>query len=241
MLYAILSDIHSNLEAFEAVLQELQKEEIDRFIFLGDIVGYGPNPNECIELTHQYADVSLAGNHDWAALGMLDINYFNPYARQATLWTRDNLTQNNLGYLQKLPLTKQTGNLYLVHASPYQPDNWHYLDNLYEAKINFEYFATQICLLGHSHVPMIFVQEGTKHKQHPDNKIIIGEKKRYIINVGSIGQPRDGNPDAAYALYNTDTNFFEIRRVKYNIRLTQDKMNRAKLPSFLTDRLSLGQ
>ncbi len=241
MLYAIFSDVHANLEAFEAVLKDARRERADRFISLGDIVGYGPNPNECIELTHKFACLSLAGNHDWIVLNLKEIDYLNPYAQQALLWSRENLTPDRLDYLQSLPLFAQIDNLYLVHASPEQPANWHYIRSLEDAKLNFKHFKGQICLVGHSHVPKIMVEAGTTHWIHAGSEITIEGGKRYIINVGSVGQPRDGNRKACYALYNAVNNRFQLRRVSYDLVTTQEKMLLAGLPHRLADRLAVGQ
>jgi len=239
--YAIFSDVHANLEAFEAVLKDARRERADRFISLGDIVGYGPNPNECIKLTHKFACLSLAGNHDWIVLNLREIACLNPYAQQALLWSKENLTPARLDYLQSLPLFAQIDNLYLVHASPEQPVNWDYIRSLEDAKLNFKCFKGQICLVGHSHLPKIVVEDGTTYWIHSSSEIAIEEGKRYIINVGSVGQPRDGNVKACYALYNTVTNCFQLRRVSYDLVTTQEKMLLAGLPYCLAARLALGQ
>jgi predicted phosphodiesterase len=239
--YAIISDVHANLEALNAVLKKIEKAKVDRLLFLGDSVGYGPDPNECIERLQEKAKILLAGNHDWAAAGMSDITYFNPLARIAIEWTNELLSEKNIEFLQILPLTEELkdDNIFLVHATPKEPEEWHYLSYEHDARLNFNYFKENICFLGHSHVPFIVERSPKgKIKFHYD-RAEIKEKNRYIVNVGSVGQPRDGNPDAAYVLLRE--NSIEIRRVSYDIVLTQRKMRKAGLPEDLIERLSIGR
>lgn len=238
-LYAVISDVHGNLESLSTTLDTIKKEKPDALLFLGDIVGYGPNPNECIDILKRETKIVLAGNHDYAVLGLTDIEYFNPYARAAVEWTQEVLRDENRAFLRRLPLTEAVDDsILLVHATPREPEQWHYLLSPRDAYINFHFFTERICLIGHSHEPAII-------ERSPEDKIIvykdrtdIKEGHRYIINVGSVGQPRDGNPDAAYALLNK--NSIEIKRVSYDIVLTQKKMRDAGLPSALINRLSKG-
>ncbi len=240
MRYAIISDVHSNLEALNAVLEKIEKEKVDDLLFLGDSVGYGPNPNECIDIIKKEARVLLAGNHDHSVLGLTDVEYFNPYAKAALEWTKEVLTNENMAFLNTLPITMrlQEEEIYLVHSTPKEPEQWHYLSNTRDAYINFHFFTERICLAGHSHEPIIIEQlpEGNMivHKDCTDIK----DEHRYIMNVGSVGQPRDGNPDAVYALL--DKNSIEIKRVSYDIVLTQKKMRDVGLPSYLIERLARG-
>jgi predicted phosphodiesterase len=239
--YAIISDVHANLEALNAVLKEIEKERIDEILFLGDSVGYGPNPNECIESLRDSTEVILAGNHDWAAIGMTDITYFNPYARAAIEWTEDVLSDENKTFLRELPVAKKLrhGSILLVHSTPKEPEQWHYLSSMWDAYINFHFFTEKICFIGHSHVPAIIEAPPEGELRLYPSHVEIKDGHRYIINVGSVGQPRDGNPDAAYVLFNEDS--IEIRRVSYDIVLTQKKMRKAGLPSYLIDRLVVGR
>ncbi len=238
-LYAVISDVHGNLESLSTTLDTIKKEKSDALLFLGDIVGYGPNPNECIDILKRETEIVLAGNHDYAVLGLTDIKYFNPYARAAVEWTQEVLSEENKAFLRRLPLTEELDDsILLVHATPREPEQWHYLLSPWDAYINFHFFTERICLIGHSHEPAII-------ERSPESKIIfykdradIKEGHRYIINVGSVGQPRDGNPDAAYALLNK--NSIEIKRVSYDIVLTQKKMRDVGLPSALINRLSKG-
>ena len=240
MRYAVIADVHGNLEALEAVLKKLREESYDALLFLGDSVGYGPNPNECIEALKNKAQVLLAGNHDRAVVGLADTAFFNPHARTAVEWTQEVLTDENRKLLVSLPIAKQMRdeNLYLVHSTPKEPEKWHYLITSWDAYKNFPFFSEKICLIGHSHVPAI-IEEPPEGKINMFNiRAEIKENHRYIINAGSVGQPRDGNPDAAYVLLTE--NSAEIKRVSYDILLTQKKMRDAGLPDHLINRLAKG-
>lgn len=243
MKYALFADIHSNLEAFQVVREEFKKEKIDEYICLGDIVGYAANPNECIKLTRELNPLTvIAGNHDWASVGKADINYFNPIAKEAILWTQKELTEKNKNFLGDLPLIKEFDDFVIVHGSLYSPEKWHYIFTLQDAKRNFDYQKKKICFIAHSHQPFINSQdregncEGVK-----EMKVSLKDDYRYLINIGSVGQPRDGNPDACYCLYDTAKNAIEIKRISYEIKKAQDKIISAGLPQELAWRLSLGR
>ena len=167
MKYAIISDIHGNLEALEAVLSEIEGRQHDEIICLGDVVGYGPNPNECIEIIRERANVTLAGNHDYAPLGKLDLSYFNSWAKDAIEWTAGQLTQDSIDFLLGLPIKTDIDEFTIVHATPFQPDEWNYLNTIGDAVKNFAEFSSQVCFLGHSHVPMIVAKS-----EHEDFHVI---------------------------------------------------------------------
>jgi diadenosine tetraphosphatase ApaH/serine/threonine PP2A family protein phosphatase len=241
MRYAILSDVHSNLEALEAVLYDVGVRKIQDVVFLGDAVGYGPNPNECIELLVKRCRVLLAGNHDWGVIGQTDIAYFNEYAREAIEWTRDVLTGKNSKTLASFPVTKEIekGDMLLVHSTPKEPNMWHYLLTLWDAEINFHYFSNKFCFLGHSHYPFIIERLPSGELVTYKEAASKGQSERYIMNVGSVGQPRDGDPRASYAI--VDEEKMEIIRVPYNIEAVQKKMRKAGLPALLIERISEGR
>jgi predicted phosphodiesterase len=240
--YAIISDVHANLEALQAVLTEIEKEDIDSLLFTGDCVGYGPDPNECVELIRYNASIMIAGNHDWGAVGLTEVKNFNPHARVVIDWTRDVLSKQNFSCLHDLPLTEKISadrNIFLVHGTPKEPDRWHYFSFEYDAKVNFRYFDEQICFLGHSHTPFIVERSPRGKTRSFYARAEVNDNCRYIVNTGSVGQPRDGNPDASYILFKDDV--LEIKRVSYDILLTQKKMKKAGLPSYLIARLAKGR
>jgi len=245
--YAIISDIHSNLEALQTVLKTIEQEKIDKIVCLGDIVGYGPDPNECIALVQQNCEIILTGNHDFACIESSELFYFNQYAAKAVEWTVTVLTKENLDYLAKLPLVGKVEDFYLVHSSPFEPRSWDYILSLDDAEFNFSKFdeAYQICFIGHSHQPVIYVQylenEYKYYKQLKDHSTQLKQDERYIMNVGSVGQPRDYNPDAAFGIVDTATQVYELKRVKYDVNKTFKKMISANLPQFLADRLLVGK
>lgn len=242
MRILIISDIHANLTAFETVLGDA-KNQWEYVWCLGDVVGYGPDPNECVELLRTLPHLCLAGNHDWAALGRLDIRTFNPDARKAVTWTRETLTKDNVDYLDALPTTIVIGNYTLAHGSPREPV-WEYILEPLIAALNFPHFETPYCLVGHTHQPVIYEQlneEGDTHAIAPtyrQPRILNG--KRQIINPGSVGQPRDANPDAAYAILDVDTNVWEHRRIPYDVSAVQKRMRTAGMPERLVTRLEHG-
>lgn len=240
MRYAIISDVHSNLEALEVVLFELEKESPDQTLFLGDIVGYGPDPNECINKIKEVADIVLIGNHDHAAIGLTDISYFNPYAREAIEWTIGELTEERKTYLSHLPFTESIDDMFLVHSTPKRPKDWNYIFTLEDVIENFEYFSQRVCFIGHSHVSVIITMDNSGRLDVLKDEVTIEKDHRYIINVGSVGQPRDGNPDAAYVIFDKGRSSVSIRRVSYNYRKTQEKMKKAGLPDYLIERLAKG-
>lgn len=230
MRILVISDIHANLTAFDAVLEDA-KGEWDTIWCLGDMVGYGPDPNECIERLKELPHLCLAGNHDWAALGRLDIRTFNPDARRAVEWTMAALKPKNRAYLEDLPVTLVIGDYTLVHASPREPV-WEYILEPLVADLNLPYFATPYCFVGHTHQPVIFVSDadGICTAQKPRYRQPYAlEGKKQIINPGSIGQPRDQNPDAACGLLNLDTNVFEHRRVPYDTEAVEARRRVADL------------
>jgi diadenosine tetraphosphatase ApaH/serine/threonine PP2A family protein phosphatase len=242
MRSAILADIHSNLAAFQAVLEDLSRRgAVDEIWCLGDVVGYGPHPRECIQLLRQHKHLCVAGNHDWAAIGNIDTSYFNPEAAAACQWTAENLTSDDTDYLRSLPLALRQGDFTLVHGSPREPI-WEYVLSTRSAQENFACFDTRFCLIGHSHAPLVFElgqDEVCRFGQLPAH-LSLEKEERLIINCGSVGQPRDGDPRASYAVLDTGESTIHHYRIEYDIALTQQRMREAGLPSRLIDRLSLG-
>jgi predicted phosphodiesterase len=243
MRCAILGDIHANLVAFETVLQDIEAGGgFDEIWCLGDIVGYGPEPHACIELLCCYSHICVAGNHDRAAVGQIDISDFNPDAARACRWTAQQLTTEDVKYLQNLPDKLTQGDFTLVHGSPRRPI-WEYLLSVDRACDNFDYFDTSYCLVGHSHMPLIFEQDkaGNCSGRKIASEIrLTSESHRLIINPGGVGQPRDGDPRASYAIYDSDAQIIHYHRINYDITATQKKMMEHKLPLPLILRLNYG-
>jgi len=241
MKCAVISDVHGNAEALNAVLHDIGRRKADSILFLGDAVGYGPDPNECVRTLKAACSVLLAGNHDWAAIGLTEKEYFNPYARAAIEWTAKVLDPDCLKSVRDFPLTHRRAedSLFLVHATPKEPEQWHYLMSLWDAEINFECFDEKVCLLGHSHQPLIIKRFPSGEMVAERGETTFGRTERYIINVGSVGQPRDGDPRACYVIVNEDG--VRLHRVAYDIGETQRKMAEAGLPYPLIERLSRGR
>ncbi len=243
MRCAILADIHGNLTALKAVLADVAKQgKVDEIWCLGDIVGYGPEPGECISLLRELNAVCVVGNHDIGALGKIDLIYFNPLAAQALEWTAEKLNPVETRFLEDLPKTVEKGDFLLVHGSPSSP-LFEYVISTGSAERNFSFYHPKYCLVGHTHVPAIFRQEVRKVSAPmvtPGRGFILGNEKT-IINPGAVGQPRDGDPRASYAIYDTADGFIRLFRIEYDIRAVQDKMAQAGLPIQLIMRLEHGK
>ena len=241
MRYGIVADIHANLAAFEAVLADMG--QVECIWCLGDLVGYGPDPNECIELLRLRNHKCVIGNHDMAAIGRMDTSDFNAAAAQAAEWTANNLTERSRTFLASLPEKVIAEPFTLVHGSPRSPA-WEYIFDEGRAAANFDQFDTQACLVGHTHVPALFVQDTARNlvvgSMPGPGSIVTVHQNRIIANPGGVGQPRDGDPRAAYAIYDSDRGILEWRRVEYPIQVTQDRMRAARLPERLIERLSYG-
>ena len=240
MRYAILADIHGNLAAFEAVLQDIEERGgAEELWCLGDIVGYGPDPSECIALLRQYNHLCVAGNHDWAAIGKVAISDFNPDAAEACRWTARQLSPEDVRYLDNLPLTLSRDDFTIVHGSPREPI-WEYVLSTQSATANLQFFETRFCLIGHSHLPVVFENAGGRCVlMELPAELRLGEN-RMIINPGGVGQPRDGDPRTAYAIYDDGAATIYHYRIPYDIEATQERMVKHGLPSFLATRLSYG-
>jgi diadenosine tetraphosphatase ApaH/serine/threonine PP2A family protein phosphatase len=238
--YAILSDVHANLEALRAVLADAAPRA-DAVLCLGDTVGYGAEPAACIDLLGDRARAVVAGNHEHGVAGLLDISWFNRWARAAAEWTREQLDDDHRAWLAALPLTHELDEATLVHASPAQPDEWDYIVSAEDGWAAFPHFTTRWCFVGHSHVPGVWSlgSSGPDHDRHV-RLVRADAGRRYIVNVGSVGQPRDHDPRAAYGLWDADAGSVELRRVTYDVEAARRKIMAAGLPRFLADRLAAG-
>lgn len=243
MRIGVVSDIHSNLVAFEAVLDALRP--IDQLWCLGDIVGYGPRPNECVGLlASERKHLAVAGNHDCAAIGKIGIDDFNTFAALAAQWTADQLSAETRAYLQALPTITTAGEFTLAHGSPRGPI-WEYLLDANAARASFDHFEGPFCLVGHTHVPSIFAQspqgDVKAHRIVGPAEVELGIPGwRFILNPGSVGQPRDDDPRASCLAVDTDRGTATWQRVEYDVAQTQEMMRQAKLPGRLVERLAHG-
>ncbi|MDY6864215.1 MAG: metallophosphoesterase family protein [Thermodesulfobacteriota bacterium] len=241
MRWAILSDIHSNLEAFRAVLLRLEKEKIDRIAFLGDIIGYGADPEMCIELLKKTTECVVAGNHDLGAVGKSETTFFNAMAKTAIEWTANKIWKSHYDYLKELPLIKLLDDFFMVHSTPLYPSQWNYILSEDDAAYNFHFFDHSVCFIGHSHSPQVFIlKNGDNLSTIKSTHFFIEEGSRYIINVGSVGQPRDGNPDSCFGILDTEKREFRYIREPYNIHKAQQKIIDAGLPKVLAERIGVG-
>ncbi len=240
----IVSDVHSNLEALTGVIKDAELQgTVDEVWSLGDLVGYGPDPGPVIDLVRETVHRAVVGNHDLAAAGKLSLEDFNPFAAEANRWTSGVLDDSQRRYVGDQPLRAEVDEFTLVHGSPRDPV-WEYVISARSAVVNFNHFDTFRCLVGHSHVPFICRPDPeigaafmSPSYGHP---FVLGER-RLIVNPGSVGQPRDGDPRAAYAVYDSDSETITHYRVEYDIAATQDKMRAHGLPEFLIERLEYGQ
>lgn len=239
----VVSDIHGNLEAFHAVLEDAGAQGgYDEVWCLGDIVGYGPDPGPCLDLLCNLSPVVVAGNHDRAAAGLLGLETFNPYAAESCRWTAANLSQTQIAYLRGLPLVQIQGASTLVHGSLRAPD-WEYLVHEEAALATFALLQTSHCFVAHSHVPFLCreVDRRAIFERLPEGVPVSIHQGRLILNPGSVGQPRDRDARAAYVLYDTDAGTVILHRVAYDIPVTQEKMLRAGLPVPLITRLAVAR
>ncbi len=244
MKIAVLSDVHGNLEALEAVLSRIDDLGCDTILSLGDAVGYGPEPRACVDILRRRAEVNLLGNHDAALTGATPLALFNPYARTALEWTRGVLDDEGVSFLSSRPVSAvhAGGEARLVHASPRDPEKWNYIATAADAAGAFPFFRERICFVGHSHVPLIVSRgkDGEGGLVDEEGTVLDGAL-RYIVNTGSVGQPRDGDPRSSFAVFDTAGPAVEIHRTAYDVKRTQELMRAHGLPAFLIERLASGR
>ncbi|SYZ73904.1 conserved hypothetical protein [Candidatus Zixiibacteriota bacterium] len=241
MKIALISDVHGNLEALEKVLRDIEKEGAEKIHFLGDAVGYGCDPDECVRLIKSHCEIKLLGNHDYAAMGLESIESFNQLAQASIGWTQEKISKKTLSTLADFEIDADFLDYHLVHASPSDPIAWQYLLNVSQAGQEFDSFNGPVCFVGHSHLPAIFTRdnEGAVMKSIKETWECDPERK-YIVNIGSVGQPRDNDPRACYLMADIDSRRLAYRRVEYDITKAQEKMKRANMPEFLIERLAVG-
>ena len=240
MRIALFGDIHANLEALEVVLADAEEQGCTDYVCMGDVVGYNADPAACLEIVKAMNIPVVKGNHDEDASGSHSLDSMNPVAAAALEWTRAQLSEEQRVWLRRLRMVRQVEDFTIVHSTLDQPANWNYVTNRFDAMSNFSYQFTQVCFHGHTHVPRVYVKTD-KVQEIPADSIIIEDGSKYFINVGSVGQPRDGDWRGCYAIYDLDHKMVVFRRVEYDLAKTQQKILDAGLPSMLAERLADGR
>ncbi|MEM6911313.1 MAG: metallophosphoesterase family protein [Verrucomicrobiota bacterium] len=239
MRYAIFGDIHANLEALEVVLADARAHGVAEFVCLGDVVGYNANPRECLQLVRDLGCPVVKGNHDEEACNERQIDGLNPYAEEALNWTRNQLSADDKGWLSQLRLVRQIRDFTAVHATLDSPGAWGYVMNRFDAMASFAYQFTPVCFCGHSHVAGVFVKADRVFEAEPTS-FAIEPAQKYFVNVGSVGQPRDGDWRASYVIYDPEEKHLVFRRLEYDLATAQKKIRAAGLPEMLAERLAVG-
>ncbi len=240
MKYAVIADIHANLEAFRVVLEDTKAQKCTHYCCVGDVVGYGANPKECLDIVRDMNMPCVKGNHDEYCSSEEDLDGFNPHAAEAVTWTRKQLTPADRLWLRDLKYVRMVASFSMVHATLDGPQRWGYVFDKLMAAASFTYQNTSVCFFGHTHVPVAFVRDSVV-RGGSYSKFKVEPGRKYFVNVGSVGQPRDGNPKCAYVIYDLDEGSIEIRRLDYDIATAQKKILAAGLPPRLADRLSFGK
>lgn len=240
MKYAIIADIHGNLEAFQTVLEDIKTQNVNQIVCLGDVVGYNANPKECLQIVRDMNIPCVKGNHDEYCSSEDALEGFNPHAAEAVHWTRNQLTTDDRQWLRDLKYSRMVGNFTIVHATLDAPQRWGYVFDKLAAAASFPYQNTQVCFFGHTHVPVAFMRDSVV-RGGTYSKFKIDLSKKYFVNVGAVGQPRDNNPKSAYVVFDTDAGTIELRRLDYDIPTTQEKIRAAGLPERLAERLEFGR
>ena len=240
MKFAIIADIHANLEAFQVVLADIKEQKCTHYACVGDVVGYGPNPKECLKIVRDMNIPCVKGNHDEYCSTDEHTEGFNPHAAEAVNWTRAQLSTEERQWLRDLKYFRLVTSFSMVHATLDGPQRWGYVFEKLAAAASFTYQNTPVCFFGHTHVPVAFIRD-TQVRGGTYSKFKVDPSKKYFVNVGSIGQPRDNNPKAAYVVYDMDESTIELRRLDYDIEAVQKKILDAGLPPRLAERLAFGR
>ncbi len=240
MRYAIIADIHSNLEGLEAVLEDIKTKNCDQIVCLGDVVGYGANPKECLMIVRDLNIPCVKGNHDEYCSTNEPTEGFNPHAADAIQWTRKRLNEDEKKWLRDLKYIRLVANFTLVHATLDAPQRWGYVFDKLMAAASFTYQNTNVCFFGHTHVPLAFIRDSVV-RGGTYSKFKVEPGKKYFVNVSSVGQPRDNNPKAGYVIYDMNEMTIELHRVDYDIKKAEAKIIAAGLPRRLADRLAIGK
>lgn len=243
MKYGILGDIHSNLSALSTVLDAFKSEGVDHVISVGDVVGYGAAPRECIDLVRSVEATVVKGNHDAACVDEIDVVYFNNYAREAVAWTQTQLSPDEMRWLSELPMTANLAHCSVSHGTLHQPELFNYIQSTTDADPSLDIMELPVCFVGHTHVPVALLRlhdDPLRTAYTVDHVVDLSEAYRALINVGSVGQPRDEDARAAYAIFDSQESTVTIKRVEYDIEQEAARIRSAGLPGVLADRLFLG-
>lgn len=240
MKYAVIADIHSNLEALEVVLADAKAQQCTHYCCIGDVVGYGANPRECLEIVRSMGMPCVKGNHDEYCSMDETLEGFNPHAAEAVQWTRQQLSPEDRQWLRDLKYVRLVASFSMVHATLDVPQRWGYVFDKLAAAASFTYQNTSVCFFGHTHVPVAFIRDSMV-RGGTYSKFKVEPGRKYFVNVGSVGQPRDLNPKAAYVVYDLDEQTIELRRLDYDIGKAQQKILEAGLPPRLAERLAHGK
>jgi len=237
---AILGDIHGNWEALTSVLKDAEGRGATSIVCVGDIVGYNANPSECLDKIRELDCVTVRGNHDHYCAHDESLDDFHPLAASVVDWTREQLSDEQVSYLRGLKLVEQVQHFTIVHSTLDMPEKWGYVFDVFEASAHFTYQTTAVCFYGHTHIPVIFEKDGRVTRSESRSlRVTLGRK--YFVNVGSVGQPRDGDPRASYVIYHPDRKEIEFLRVVYDIERAQEKIMKVGLPERLARRLEVGK
>jgi len=241
MRYGIFSDVHSNLEAFKSAVDWFRKQSIDRYVFLGDIVGYGANPCEVISLLKELNPIRVAGNHDWACAGKFNLDLFNSYAREAAIWTQNVLKESDKTFLKLALLIYEDEDFVCVHGSLCEPHRFSYVLNCSDAYLSFSASDKEVCFIGHSHRAGVYALNNDEVSYTIPTEVFLESGIRYIVNAGSVGQPRDGDSRGCVCIYDSEKKMVVFCRFEYNVKKAADKILNAGLPPILAQRLYLGR
>ncbi|HSH95361.1 MAG TPA: metallophosphoesterase family protein [Roseimicrobium sp.] len=240
MKYAIIADIHGNLEAFQKVLEDAKQQNVTHYACLGDVVGYNANPKECLDIVRKMGMPCVKGNHDEYCSVDVPLDGFNQHAAEAVAWTRLQLTEEDRQWLRDLKYLRLVTSFTIVHATLDVPQRWGYVFDKLAAAASFTYQNTSVCFFGHTHVPVAFIRDSMV-RGGTYSKFKVEPGRKYFVNVGSVGQPRDGIPKAAYVIYDMTEGTIELRRLDYDMATTQAKIRAAGLPERLAERLAFGK
>lgn len=240
MRFAIFGDIHANLHALHAVLSDAREQLCTHYVCMGDVVGYNAFPKQCIEIIRNLECPVVKGNHDEQASMLGDQEGFNPLAEEAMNWTRGQLSAADKEWLRSLRMQRQVRDFTIVHATLDTPHKWGYVFNQLDAAASFSYQHTSVCFIGHTHTPKAYVRDGSV-RTIPLDTLQLQQGKRYLINVGSVGQPRDSDWRSAYCIYDTNTNDVKLRRIEYDLAGAQQAIIDSGLPRKLAERLAVGK